>query len=129
MINCMTCLRNLMYAAPCLSGGSCTNTLGSFICHCGNDATGHRCQYSTVCETSPCAADQLCITTVARDTGYVCTDQDSDGLLVTLANASPGMLDDQVNNLLEVQQVHVCILISVCMYNPIIIMIKVVCFG
>ncbi len=78
-------------AAPCLSssGGSCTNTDGSFSCDCTPGTTGHRCQYTTVCDTQPCPVDQLCITTtVANVQGFVCGEQTSDGVVVTLGNAN-----------------------------------------
>ncbi len=58
-------------AAPCLSGGSCTNTDGSFSCYTLG-TTGHRCQYTTLCDTQPCPVHQLCITTVANVQGFVC---------------------------------------------------------
>ena len=74
-------------AAPCLSGGSCTNTDGSFSCYTLG-TTGHRCQYTTLCDTQPCPVHQLCITTVANVQGFVCGEQTSDGVVVTLGNAN-----------------------------------------
>ncbi len=75
-------------AAPCLSGGSCTNSDGSFSCDCTLGTTGHRCQYTTLCDTQPCPVDQLCITTVANVQGFVCEEQTSDGVVVTLGNTN-----------------------------------------
>ena len=52
---------------PCQFGGTCSNTLGSFSCACEAGYQGHRCQYSTVCETQmPCRDNQTCVATIAN---------------------------------------------------------------
>lgn len=92
---------------PCQFGGSCTNSEGSFICVCPPGFTGHRCQYTDVCERtpSPCPADQMCVETISNTQGFVCEDVGTTGAVVVTGMVSgPGHLDDQVNN---IQEVHV----------------------
>ena len=107
---------------PCLSGGNCTNTAGSFTCACPVGTTGHRCQYTNICDSQPCAAGLLCVTTVTNAQDYTCVENATDSLTVTLGHASAGTLDDHVNSLVETQRVSsgevlswgVCIL---CTYD------------
>lgn len=93
--------------APCTSEGTCTNTDGSFICSCPSGTSGHRCQYTNVCDSQPCPPGQTCVATVANVQGYVCEEVSGMGVVVTTGGqgTSPGMLDDQVNSLQEIQQV------------------------
>ncbi len=94
-------------AAPCLSGGSCTNTDDSFSCNCTPGTTGQGVSTPPSVTLNP-AQSTSCVSprTVANAQVFVCGEQTSDGVVVTLGNTNTGMLDDQVNSLREIQQVR-----------------------
>ena len=106
--NHVTLWTHISVADPCQFGGTCTNTNGSFSCQCADGFTGLRCQYSTVCETqSPCPSNLTCVATVTNAQGYVCQEVGVAGsVVVTNPASSPGLLDDQVNSLMETQEVR-----------------------
>jgi len=110
---------------PCQFGGTCTDTDGSFFCACEAGFTGHRCQYSSICETqSPCPSNLTCVPTVINVQGYVCQEVSVTGsVVVTDPATSPSLLDEEVNSLLETQEVggHGWITCLVCI-NYVIVM-------
>lgn len=103
---------------PCLFGGTCTNTNGSFVCTCQPEYTGHRCQYSTVCETqTPCSEGLSCVATVTNSLGYVCVEvNDTETIAVTgSGDMTTGALDDIVNNFEEMQSVSSFLSLYICL--------------
>ena len=100
---------------PCQLGGTCENTPGFFICTCLPGVTGHRCQFSDVCSSSPCPSNHTCVLTVTNTDGFVC-EVFSDAAMTTLLtvmvdmNVMPsGVLDDQVNTIQETSVVYMSI--------------------
>ncbi|XP_006871590.1 PREDICTED: delta-like protein 3 [Chrysochloris asiatica] len=58
---------------PCLNGGSCSETPGSFECACPRGFYGLRCEVSGVtCEDGPCFNGGLCVGGVDPNSAYVC---------------------------------------------------------
>ena len=57
---------------PCLSGGECIDTDRGFLCQCGDDTLGRRCELKNSCADSPCANGGECVNDVADDDSYTC---------------------------------------------------------
>lgn len=90
---------------PCLFGGTCTNTRGSFTCACPADRRGHRCQYQILCiDDSLCDDNETCVETLANSDGYVCDSTPVDmSLRVTLSDGrSTDDLSEAVYNLVSI---------------------------
>ena len=51
--------------SPCLNGGMCMDTPGSYLCSCQFGFTGDRCQLELEkCDSNPCQNDALCFVPV-----------------------------------------------------------------
>jgi len=80
-------------AAPCQNGGTCTDTVGSFVCSCAPGFTGTNCESDIdECDAAPCQNGGICTNTLGS---YSCScppgfagmdcesdaDADNDGVL------------------------------------------------
>ncbi|XP_039624856.1 neurogenic locus notch homolog protein 1-like [Polypterus senegalus] len=62
-----------MGLGPCEHGGSCENTIGSFVCRCPPSHTGPRCdRYLNMCESRPCQNGGNCLDLMGK---YICNCQ------------------------------------------------------
>ena len=107
MLDQLYVIKNLrLLIEPCLFGGICTNTGGSFTCTCPPDRRGHRCQYQILCVDDSVCDNETCVETLANTDGYVCVSTPVNmSLQITVSDGrSLDELSETVYNLVRIKK-------------------------